>query len=111
MTSARAPAPPLDREHTKWRQTCDRHPDAYRKSVAIWCAPDQAEALGRALMSKPVMGEVGACSHPIDENIKLGKRLGVNSTPMVFLPNGQSFAGYRPASEVLALLQIEAQQK
>lgn len=87
------------------------HPDAYRKSVAIWCAPDQAEALGRALMSKPVMGEVGACSHPIDENIKLGKRLGVNSTPMVFLPNGQSFAGYRPASEVLALLQIEAQQK
>ena len=54
---------------------------------------------------------LGACSHPIDENIKLGKRLGVNSTPMVFLPNGQSFAGYRPASEVLALLQIEAQQK
>ena len=87
------------------------HPDAYRKSVAIWCASDQAEALGRALMSKPVVGEAGSCSHPIDDNIKLGKRLGVHSTPMVFLPNGQSFAGYRPASEVLALLQLEMEQK
>ena len=87
------------------------HPDAYRKSVAIWCAPDQAEALGRALVAKPVGETVGTCSHPIDENIRLARRLGVHSTPTVFLPDGRSFAGYRPASDVLALLNMGSEQR
>ena len=74
-------------------------------------SPDQAEALGRVLVAKSVGAAVGPCSHPIDENIRLARRLGVHSTPTVFLPNGQSFAGYRPASDVLVPQGMRTEQR
>lgn len=80
------------------------HPDAYRKSVAIWCAADQTAMLDQALAGQPVPSPEQPCAHPIDENLKLGHELHVSSTPSIFLPTGTLVLGHRPAEEILALL-------
>lgn len=80
------------------------HPDAYRKSVAIWCAADQAVMLDHALAGQPVPSPEQPCAHPIDENLKLGHDLHVSSTPSIFLPNGTLVLGHRSAEEILALV-------
>ena len=78
------------------------HPDTFPgKSVAIWCAPDQAEALGRTLKSKPVMGEAGACSHPIGDSIKWENVWG-ELPPNGVLAKWTIVFAYRLRSEVLA---------
>lgn len=80
------------------------HPDAYRKSVAIWCAEDQTAMLDQALAGQPVPSPELPCAHPIDENLKLGHDLHISSTPSIFLPNGTLVLGHRPAEEILALV-------
>lgn len=77
------------------------HPDAYRKSVAIWCAEDRAAMLDHALAGQPVPSPEQPCAHPIDENLKLGHDLHVSSTPSIFLPNGTLVLGHRSAEEIL----------
>ena len=84
------------------------HPDAYRKSVAIWCASDPSVALDQALLAQPVPSHDGPCPHPIDENLKLGKKLGISKTPTLFLPSGQRLEGYYPADQLLTLMQLPA---
>jgi len=80
------------------------HPDAYRKSVAIWCAEDRVAMLDHALAGQPVPSPEQPCPHPIDENLKLGHDLHVSSTPSIFLPNGNVVLGYRPADEILTMV-------
>lgn len=83
------------------------HPDAYRKSVAIWCAENHQAVLDQALASKPVELPSVPCSHPIDDNLRLAKRLGVSKTPTVFLPNGRRVEGFHTASEFLSMLHLD----
>jgi|CXWL01.1.fsa_nt_gi thiol:disulfide interchange protein DsbC len=82
------------------------HPDAYRKSVAIWCAEDREAVLHHAMASQPVEVRSETCSHPIDENLRLAKRLGVHKTPTVFLPNGRRIEGFHSASDLLSMLHL-----
>jgi len=80
------------------------HPDAVRKSIAIWCADHQADTLDRALAGQPIADATGPCRHPIEANLKLGKQLAVNGTPTLVFPDGHVSAGYRSASEVLRMI-------
>lgn len=83
------------------------HPDAYRKSVSVWCAADRQGALDKALSGQAVETPAAPCAHPIDENLRLAKRLGVNKTPTVFLPNGQRIEGFHSAAELLGMLHVD----
>jgi len=82
------------------------HPDAYRKSVAIWCADNREAVLDQVLASKSIELPSTSCAHPIDDNLRLAKRLGVHKTPTVFLPTGRRIEGFHPASELLLMLQM-----
>lgn len=82
------------------------HPDAYRKSVAIWCSSDRASALEQVLLGSPIESPVQSCDHPVDANLKLAKQLGVNQTPIVFLPNGRRIEGFHKAADILAALNL-----
>lgn len=82
------------------------HPDAYRKSVAIWCAADRATALDQVLSGSPIESPAQTCEHPVDANLKLAKLLGVNQTPIVFLPNGRRIEGFHKAADILAALNL-----
>ncbi len=62
------------------------------------------EQLEMAFAGKPLPAsscETGA----IDTNLKLARKLGINSTPTLVLPNGQLVNGYRPVKELLLLIE------
>ncbi len=80
----------------------DLHPQAYRKSVNIWCSKDQNLALDAAMMKEPV--PIKECPHPIQENLQLGAHIGIRATPTIILGDGRRIEGYRPVSELEALL-------
>lgn len=76
------------------------HPDAGRKSRLIWCAQDKAKAWQDWVMSGQLAKNSGDCPTPLDKVAELGRSLGVNSTPTIFLSNGRRIQGAYPADEL-----------
>jgi thiol:disulfide interchange protein DsbC len=66
----------------------DLHPDAAKKSEAIWCAKDKAEAWTNFIL-KGTAPEKATCESPLSANEKLAQEIGVFGTPTIFLNDGQ----------------------
>lgn len=85
-------------------------PDLADHSRAVWCAPDRAKAwLDLALRGKPSASVVN-CETPIEKILELGRRLGVRSTPTLFLANGERVRGGLSAAQLRSMLE-EAKPK
>lgn len=79
-------------------------PELAAQSKAVWCAPDRSAAwLDLALRGKRNAGEA-SCDGPVDKNLALGRGLGVNSTPTLYLANGERISGGLPAADLKDLL-------
>lgn len=86
-------------------------PELADHSRAVWCAPDRAKAwLDLALRGKPVATSA-TCDAPIEKILELGGRLGVRSTPTLFLATGARVRGGVSATELNALLDEAAGQR
>ena len=70
-------------------------PENAEHSRKVWCASDRAKAwLELAAAPKPKVPDAAAgCADPIDKVLKLGRSLGVNSTPTLILANGERITG------------------
>jgi thiol:disulfide interchange protein DsbC len=70
-------------------------PENADHSRMVWCAPDRAKAwLDLAAGPKPKLPQVPPnCGDPVDKVLKLGRSLGVNSTPTLILANGERLTG------------------
>lgn len=80
------------------------HPELAEQSRAIWCSPDRSKAwLDLALRGKRP-GASADCANPIERNLVLGHRLGVNSTPTLFLANGERLRGGLSSAHLAATL-------
>ncbi len=77
------------------------HPEARNKAIAVWCAPDRVEAW-HALMWRDDKIPTKECAHPVDRNVALGERLGINGTPTLVAADGRVLPG------AASLAQIEA---
>ncbi len=99
--------------HTFLYPLAELHPQARARAVAVWCAPDRAVAWkalmrdGRAGKSAPPTAE---CAHPIDRNIELARRLGVEGTPALFDVRGRHLTGAAPAQRIEEFLGEEDQK-
>jgi len=62
------------------------HPAAYDKAKAIVCEKS-LQLLEDAFAGKP-LPEPSCQTQALDDNIKLGKQLGITSTPTIILPDG-----------------------
>jgi len=69
--------------------------DSAAVSTAVWCSPDRAKAwLELAAAPQPKVSPAGtSCPTPLDKVHELGRKLGVNSTPTLFLANGERLSG------------------
>jgi len=76
------------------------HSDATRKSKVIWCAPDRAKAWQDWVINNQLSKNSGDCETPLQKIADLGRSLGVNSTPTIFLSNGRRIPGAYPAAEL-----------
>jgi thiol:disulfide interchange protein DsbC len=81
-------------------------PENADHSKAVWCSPDRAKAwLELAAAQRPKVPEAGArCANPIDKLLEAGRKLGVNSTPTLFLANGERLSGGLAADDLKDLL-------
>jgi thiol:disulfide interchange protein DsbC len=81
-------------------------PENTEHSRMVWCAPDRAKAwLELAAAPKPKVPDVAAgCGDPVDKVLKLGRGLGVNSTPTLILANGERVTGGLSAPDLKDLL-------
>jgi thiol:disulfide interchange protein DsbC len=82
-------------------------PENIDHSRMVWCAPDRAKAwLELAAAPKPKVPDAApGCGDPVDKVLKLGRSLGVNSTPTLILANGERFSGGLSAPDLKDLLE------
>src|SRR5258706_14040103 len=86
-------------------------PDLADHSKAVWCSPDKSKAwLDLAIRGKPPTASA-SCDNPVAKNLELGGKLGVNSTPTLFLVNGERVAGAMSAKDLTGMLDQVASSK
>ena len=81
------------------------HPEAEEKSKKIWCAKDRAKAWNEYIFKDKLPKNSGDCKTPINKIVKLGKDLGISSTPTIILPNGKRVPGAIPYKQLEEYLQ------
>ena len=68
-------------------------PELADHSKAVWCSPDRSKAwIDLALNGKPPAASP-SCANPVEKNLDLGHRLGVNATPTLIFLNGERVSG------------------
>jgi len=76
------------------------HPEAEEKSKKIWCAKDRAKAWSEYIFKDKLPKNPGDCKTPINKIVKLGKDLGISSTPTIILSNGKRVPGAIPYKQL-----------
>jgi thiol:disulfide interchange protein DsbC len=66
------------------------------RPVAIWCAADREQAWHRFMLQgdASMLSVASACDHPVDRNLALAHRLGVQGTPTLVWADGSRTGGY-----------------
>lgn len=78
--------------------------EAWDKSVSVWCAEDQHEAMTRAKAGEPVPER--SCANPVADDYELGRKVGVEGTPAVYNADGIQVGGYLPPQQMLQRLEM-----
>lgn len=76
-------------------------PDSMDKSKAIWCSKDRAGSWDEYM----VQGKAPAvaspdCKNPLEQNVALGRDLGINGTPTIVFADGTRAAGALPVTMI-----------
>jgi thiol:disulfide interchange protein DsbC len=72
---------------------------SYYRSMAIWCADNQKQAMDRGMLKKD--NPSANCENPIIDHLILASRLNVTGTPFMFFENGDNMPGYVKPKELL----------
>ncbi len=80
----------------------ETHPEAYEKSKSIACK--KSLMLLQDAYERKQIPKANCETAVVDENIKLGQKLGITGVPALILPNGTILTGYRDAQTLISLL-------
>ena len=75
------------------------------KMEAIWCSKDRTDAMNKAKSGANVTA--ASCNSPVQAQMALGAKLGVNGTPAIFTESGQQVGGYLPAAQLAQAVGIQ----
>ena len=66
------------------------------RPVAIWCAADREQAWQRFMLhgDSSLLNTAANCDHPLERNLALAQRLGVQGTPTLLWADGSRTDGY-----------------
>lgn len=79
---------------------------SYHKAVNVWCSKDQQGSMTKAKAGESV--PQANCDNPVESQMLLGQKMGVNGTPALLLEDGTLIPGYRPAKELAEMLDSTA---
>ena len=71
------------------------HAEAKDKSIAVWCSANRSQAWAELMKSGKAPAS-RTCDHPIERNIQLGQRLGIQGTPTLLSADGRTLPGAAP---------------
>lgn len=80
------------------------HPQSEEVASRIWCSAEQFEAWEDLVLHRQAPKASNSCNNPINANIALAERLGIEGTPAYFLKNGEALFGLRTADQMNDLL-------
>lgn len=78
------------------------HKGAYEKAKSIECRKS-LKLLAENFEKKPIPAP-NCDTNAVDENIKLGRKLGITGTPTLIMPDGFVLVGGRDAKDLIALI-------
>jgi len=78
------------------------HPGAYEKAKVIVC--EKSITLLDDAFEKKQLPKPKCETSVIDENLKLGEKLGITGAPAVIMPNGSVVPGYKDADSLISLI-------
>lgn len=93
--------------HTFLYPLAELHPEARKRAIAVWCAPERASAWKALMLEGKAPPPAAECPHPIDRNIALARKLGVEGTPALFDVRGRHLAGAAPVQRIESFLAAE----
>ena len=66
------------------------------RPISIWCAADRERAWQRFMLhaDASLLNPAASCDHPLDRNLALAQRLGVQGTPTLLWADGSRTDGY-----------------
>ncbi|OED35350.1 hypothetical protein AB833_30790 [Chromatiales bacterium (ex Bugula neritina AB1)] len=73
-----------------------------RELQSVWCSDDQQAAMTTAKSGGKV--KPATCENPIQSHVSLATQVGLRGTPLIYLDDGTKIPGYRPASELIRLI-------
>ena len=80
-------------------------PELADHSKSVWCSPDRSKAwIDLALNGKPPAASP-TCANPVEKNLELGHKLGVNATPTLIFANGERISGGMQVSDLTEQLE------
>jgi thiol:disulfide interchange protein DsbC len=84
-------------------------PDAM-KMASVWCSDDRRKALSDAKNDVAIPSRT--CDNPVAKHHEIGRRIGMQGTPMIITADGIALSGYMPPDELLeALERLDEQRK
>ncbi len=79
------------------------HKGSYEKAKTIVC--EKSLALLEAAFEKKDIPEAKCTTSALDDNLKLGTKLGINGTPAIIFPDGRVQPGYMEADALIKALE------
>ena len=81
------------------------HPDARKKSEAVWCSSDRAKSWDNLMLyGKEPAAAASECKTPLDEIHKVAERLSITGTPGLVFENGKLVPGTLKTEQIEELL-------
>lgn len=80
--------------------------ESFDKAEEVWCADDRRQAMTDAKNAKDVSSK--SCNSPVRAQYEIGRKLGVQGTPALFLESGELLPGYVPPTRLKKLLDDKA---
>lgn len=80
------------------------HPEAYGKSAAVLCEEDNAKALQLLddIFAKKPIPAAKCKTTAVDDTIRVGRGLGVSSTPTLIFQSGKVVSGALKSNDIVA---------
>lgn len=76
--------------------------ESYDDAVTVWCADDRREAMTQAKQGQELAAKT--CDNPVKAEFEIGRKMGVQGTPALFMESGQMLPGYVPAERLRQIL-------
>lgn len=79
--------------------------DSVQKARSLWCSKNRTEAWQNWMVAGKKPSAAPTCdTSALDKNLALGRQLGVNGTPTIFLSDGRRLPGAVPAKDLESAL-------